>query len=148
MTVLINPVASPTQIGCYENGKKICMEEIDGKVSDVLLQSLEDLMSRYDIEKFIYSSGPGSYMAIKLTYITLKTIQILRQIPFDACSAFELSGGKPIKAMGKLYFVKEKETIITQKFDDEVTQEFGMPDYLGDLALESENTPLYIIPAV
>ncbi len=148
MTILINPIASPIQIGCYENDQKICQKEIKGKVSDVLLKHIEDMMDQYDVERFIYTSGPGSYMAIKLTYITLKTIESLRGVPFDACSAFELSGNKPIKAMGKLYFVKEKETIITQKFDEEVTQEFGLPDYLGSIVLEHDNTPLYIIPAV
>ncbi len=147
MTLLINPLSSPLQIGCYMDDKLICTEELEGKASDVLLATLEMLMDKYDIERIIYANGPGSYMAIKLTYITLKTIEILRGIPFDACSAFELNNGRPIKAMGKLYFVKEKETIITQKFDEAIKQEFGLPDYLGTLALERENTPLYIIPA-
>ncbi len=148
MTLLVNPISVPIQIGCYQNDELISTIELHGKASDVLLEALESLMEQHSIQKIIYASGPGSYMAIKLTYITLKTIEVLRGIPFGACSAFELSSGRPIKAMGQLYFVKEKETIITQKFDEHVTQEFGLPQYLGSLTLESENTPLYIIPAV
>jgi tRNA A37 threonylcarbamoyladenosine modification protein TsaB len=146
--LLINPLSTPIQIGCYQDDKLICSQELDGKASDVLLGALESLLEQHEIEKIIYASGPGSYMAIKLTYITLKTIEEIRGIPFEACSAFELSSGRPVRAMGQLYFVKEKETIITQKFDEHVTQEFGLPDYLGSLRIEPENTPLYIIPAV
>jgi tRNA A37 threonylcarbamoyladenosine modification protein TsaB len=148
MTLLVNPISIPVQIGCYEDGRRICTKEIEGRVSDVLLGAIEELRDKYEISRFIYVSGPGSYMAIKLTYITLKTIEAMTGIPFGACSAFALNGNRPVRAMGKLYFVKEKETIITQKFDEQVTQEFGLPDCLGTLALESENTPLYIIPAV
>ena len=148
MILLINPIAVPMQIGCYRNGQRICERHLDGKASDVLLGALEALLEEYAVEKIIYASGPGSYMAIKLTYITLAALEVLRGIPFFGCSAFALNGGRPIRAMGQLYFVKEKETIITQKLDEHVPQEFGVPHYLGDLVVESENTPLYILPAV
>jgi len=148
MTLLINPIAVPMQIGCYEENALVCERHLEGKASDVLPGELEKLLERYPIRNIIYASGPGSYMAIKLTYITLATLQALRDIPFAACSVFSLNGNRPVRAMGYLYFVKEKETIITQKFDEHVTQEFGLPDYLGTLELEPENTPLYILPAV
>ncbi len=149
MTLLINPIAVPMQIGCYdEEDRQIEIRTLDGRASDVLLGTLEELMDGYSVTRIIYASGPGSYMAIKLTYITLATLEILRGIPFAGCSAFALNGGAPIRAMGSLYFVKEKETIISQKFDENVPQEFGLPLYLGDLELELENTPLYILPAV
>ncbi len=148
MILLINPIAVPMQIGCYDNDYRVCTRTFEGRASDVLLGALEALMAEFAIERIIYASGPGSYMAIKLTYITLATLETLRGIPFAACSAFTLNANRPIRAMGQLYFVKEKETIITQKFDEHVPQEFGLPNYLGDLEIESENTPLYILPAV
>ena len=148
MTLLINPIAVPMQIGCYEDNRRTGTRTFEGRASEVLLGALEDLMAEFAVERIIYASGPGSYMAIKLTYITLATLETLRGIPFAGCSAFALNGGAPIRAMGQLYFVKEKETIITKKFDEHVPQEFGLPDYLGDLEIESENTPLYILPAV
>jgi hypothetical protein len=148
MTLLINPIATPMQIGCYRENRLVDWREVEGRASEVLVDTLEELMEAYSIEQIIYANGPGSYMAIKLTYIALATLEILRGIPFVGCSAFALNGGRPIRAMGQLYFVKEKETIITQKFDKPVTQEFGLPDCLERLPLEEENTPLYILPAV
>jgi hypothetical protein len=148
MTLLINPIATPMQIGCYRENRLIDRRDVEGRASEVLIDALEELMEAYPIDRIIYASGPGSYMAIKLTYIALATLEALRKIPFFGCSAFALNGGRPIRAMGQLYFVKEKETIITQKFDEPVTQEFGLPNCLEPLPLEEENTPLYILPAV
>ena len=148
MTLVINPIAVPMQIGCYEHNRPVCTRTIEGRASDVLLGALEELLDNYSIDKIIYASGPGSYMAIKLTYITLATLAALHEIPFAGCSAFALNGGAPIRAMGSLYFIKEKETIITQKFDKHIPQEFELPEDLGILELELENTPLYVLPAV
>jgi tRNA A37 threonylcarbamoyladenosine modification protein TsaB len=146
--VLINAISVPLQIGVYRDSIAIDKIEIDGKTSDVLLQEIEKLQQCYGIDSFIYANGPGSYMSIKLTYILLRTIEMIRGIPFSGCSAFELNGGKPVRAMGNIYFTKEKETIITQKFDEKVMQEFWLPDDLSALSLEKENIPLYILPAV
>jgi len=148
MILLINPIASPLQIGRYEDDYLVETVFLEGRASDGLLGVLEAMLDAYDIERILYANGPGSYMAIKLTYITLATLENVRGIPFAACSAFALNDHRPIRAMGALYFVKEKETIITQKIDENVPQEFGLPDYLGTLELEPEKTPLYILPAV
>jgi tRNA A37 threonylcarbamoyladenosine modification protein TsaB len=145
---LINSIAVPLQIGLYQAGQCIEKREPEGQTSEVLLPELEELLEQYSIEKILYVNGPGSYMAIKLTYITLCTIEMIRGIGFAGVSAFELNGGKPIKAIGHLYFTKEKETIITQKFDEKVMQEFWLPDDLSALSLEKKNTPHYILPAV
>ncbi len=148
ITVLINPISSPIQIGVYENGLIVKKLELSGQTSEVLLKELEAVFEQYDVDRIIYANGPGSYMAIKLTYIMLKTIEMIRKIPFYGVSAFELNGSKPIKAMGKLYFTKEKETIMTQKFDEKFKQEFWLPDDIGSLYIEEDNRPLYLLPAV
>ena len=96
----------------------------------------------------IYTRGPGSYMAIKLTYIMLKTIEIIRGIKCMGCSGFALNGGQPIKAVGNLYFIKEKETIITKKFEQPVNADFALPQSIQDLEIDEESTPEYILPAV
>ena len=148
IVLLINPIAVPIQVGVYQDEKNIEKMEINGQTSEVLLEILEQLMERYQIAKIIYVNGPGSYMAIKLTYLMLRTVEMLRGICFEGVSAFELNDAKPIKAMGHLYFIKEKETIMTQKFDDKVKQEFWLPDDLRVLSLDKENRPHYILPAV
>jgi hypothetical protein len=148
VTLLINPVASPLQIGYYRDGRLVETDLLEGKVSDVLLPALEAIVAREDIERIIYVHGPGSNMGIKLTYIALATLEHLRAIPFAACSGFDLNGARPIRAMGQLYFVKEKETIITQKFDEPVLQEYALPEDIKSLPLAEANAPLYILPAV
>ena len=107
-----------------------------------------DISQRYNYQRVIYTNGPGSYMAIKLTYITLRSLQIINKIKIDACDAFSLNNQNPIKAMGKLYFIKEKDTIITKKFDEAVEQQFKLPSMLSEVTILTNNEPLYILPAV
>ena len=118
------------------------------KTSEILLPLLNNSMDEYNISNIIYTRGPGSYMAIKLTYIMLKTIEITRGIPCCGCSGFALNGGEPIKAVGNLYFIKEKETIITKKYDQPVNAKFTLPQSIHDLELDEESTPEYVLPAV
>jgi hypothetical protein len=148
MTLLINPIAQPVQIGLYQDDRRIRSCVIEGQVSQTLLPKLMALMEEVSIEQIIYVNGPGSYMGIKLTYLMLRTLQIVRGISIGACSAFALNGGRPVRAMGRLYFVKEKETIITQKFDEPVPQAFGLPESLAAVPLEADIDPFYQLPAV
>jgi len=87
-------------------------------------------------------------MAIKLTYIMLKTLEITRGIECFGCSGFRLNGEEPIKAIGNLYFIKEKETIMTKKFEQPVNTNFALPQSIHDLKIDEESTPEYILPAV
>ena len=118
------------------------------KTSEILLPLLDQCLNEYNISNIIYTRGPGSYMAIKLTYIMLKTIEIIRGIPCSGCSGFALNGGEPIKAVGNLYFIKEKETIITKKYEQPVNVKFTLPQSIHDLELDEESTPEYVLPAV
>jgi len=146
--ILIISIASPILIGVYENAKLIETVENSGKTSEVLLKILTELFSKYNYKRIVYTSGPGSYMAIKLTYITLRSLEILKEITFDACEAFEVNEQNPIKAMGKLYFIKENNTIITKKFDEVLEQRFALPSMLSEVTILDNNKPLYILPAV
>ncbi|MEA3454914.1 MAG: hypothetical protein U9R26_00255 [Campylobacterota bacterium] len=147
-TLLILSLSSPILLGVYRDGTLIEKIESEKKTSDILLPVITELMDRYPVSSMIYTRGPGSYMAIKLTYIILRTIEIIKNIPFWGCSAFALNGNKPVKAMGNLYFVKEKETIITQKFDQMIPQKFELPSSLATLAIDEVSTPNYVLPAV
>ena len=146
--LLIISISSPLMIGVYENGDLIESIHSEKKTSQVLLPLLKDCLDKYDISTMIYTRGPGSYMAIKLTYIMLKTIEITRGIKCVGCSGFALNGGEPIKAIGNLYFIKEKETIITKKFEQPVNVKFTLPQSIHDLELDEESAPDYQIPAV
>jgi len=146
--ILIVSISSPLLIGVYEDGTLIETIKSEEKTSEILLKILVELSEKYNYSRIVYTSGPGSYMAIKLTYITLRSLEILKEIHFDACEAFELNGNTPVKAMGKLYFIKEKETIITKKFDEVLEQRFSLPSMLSEVTILDNNKPLYILPAV
>ena len=146
--ILIISISSPLLIGVYKENLLIETIESNQKSSEILLKILMELSEKYNYSNVIYTNGPGSYMAIKLTYITLRSLEILKNISFTGCNAFDLNGDKPIKAMGKLYFIKEKETIITKKFDEAVEQRFKLPSMLSEVTILNDNKPLYILPAV
>ena len=146
--LLIISISSPLLIGVYEEGRLIKTVSSDKKTSEILLPLITEYIDQYDVSTIIYTRGPGSYMAIKLTYIILKTIEITRGIKCMGCSGFALNGGQPIKAMGNLYFIKEKETIITKKYEQPVNVKFTLPQSIHDLELDEESTPEYVLPAV
>jgi tRNA A37 threonylcarbamoyladenosine modification protein TsaB len=148
VSLLVISIANPLLVGVYEEGRLIRTEQSDKKTSEILLPVLSALLETYEVEEIIYTRGPGSYMAIKLTYIMLKTIEIVRGIPLHGCSGFVLNGGRPIKAIGNLYFIKEKETIMTKKFEEPVDASFALPQCIHDLEIDEESTPEYLLPAV
>ena len=147
-TLLIISISSPLLIGVYKDD--ICIKKISTqlKTSEILLSTVIRLFDTYPFSKIIYTRGPGSYMAIKLTYIMLKTIEIVKDIPCYGCSGFALNNNQPIKAIGNLYFIKEKETIMTKKYEQPVNAPFALPQSIHDLVLDEESTPEYILPAV
>ncbi len=146
--LLVISISKPLLVGVYEDGKLIKTYTSEKKTSEILLPILQKALQDYNISEIIYTRGPGSYMATKLTYIMLKSIEIIREIRCVGCSAFELNSNQPIKAIGNLYFIKEKETIITKKFEQLVKMEFILPQSIHDLLIDEESTPEYIIPAV
>jgi len=147
-SILIISISSPLLIGVYKGDTLVESISSTEKTSEILLKILTDLSEKYSYSRLLYTNGPGSYMAIKLTYITLRSLEILKGFTFQGCNAFDLNGNKPIKAMGKLYFIKENNTIITKKFDEAVEQRFELPSLLSDVTILKDNRPLYILPAV
>jgi len=146
--LLIISISSPFLIGLYCDKQLVQEWSSDEKISDGLLPLLTLILDTYDINSIIYTSGPGSHMATKLTFVTLKTIEIAKGIPCVGCSGFDCNDNRPIKAMGNLYFVKEKETIITKKFDQVPNTSFALPQNLQDIKLDFDAMPLHILPAV
>jgi len=146
--ILIISIASPLLLGVYKDDRLIEKIETEEKTSEILLKKLTELSAKYNYSHLIYTNGPGSYMAIKLTYITLRSLEILKNITFDGCDAFDLNKQNPIKAVGKLYFIKENNTIITKKIDEAVEQRFELPSMLSEVTILKNNKPMYILPAV
>ena len=146
--VVVISLSSPLLVGIYLDDILIKTITSSQKTSEALVPILKDVLDNFDVKEIIYANGPGSYMAIKLTYIILETIHIIKDITIRASSAFEFNSNKPIKAMGNLYFIKEKETIITKKFTEPITMEYTLLKSLKDLSIEESNRPDYRLPAV
>ena len=146
--IVIVSISSPLLIGVYRDGVLIEEIEKEEKTSEILLKVLMEIRNRYDYDHIIYTNGPGSYMAIKLTYITLRSLEILKDIKFSGCDAFSLNNQNPIKAMGKLYFIKDSSKVVIKEFDEVLNQEFKLPKELDKITILDSNRPLYIIPAV
>jgi len=147
-TLVVICISSPLYVGVYEDNILIETISSEKKTSEILLPTLQKCLDKYTISKIIYTKGPGSYMAIKLTYIMLQTIEITQGIKCFGCSGFSLNGGEPIKAMGNLYFIKEKKTIMTKKYEQPVNVKFALPHSIHDLEIDEESTPEYSLPAV
>jgi len=135
-------------VGLYEDDTLIETMCTEKKTSEILLPIIMEFLDKYDVGQIIYTRGPGSYMAIKLTYIMLQTIEITRGIKCFGCSGFALNDNQPIKAIGNLYFIKEKETIITKKYEQPPIVKFTLSQSIQDLEIDEESTPDYVLPAV
>ena len=141
-------LSSPIIVGVYENAKLIETISTDEKSSEVLPRIFEDILNNYDVKALYYAKGPGSFMAIKITYIFLKSLSILKNIPLFATDAFYFNENQPIKAIGKLYFVKLSSKIETQKLEKVPQSIFKLRDVLEYDEFTTESTPLYAIGAV
>ncbi len=146
--VVLITLSSPIQIGIYEDMKLVKTIVTQEKSSDVLPKLFEELFEEYTIQKLFYANGPGSFMAIKVAYIFLKSLSILKKIPFYATDAFYFNENQPIKAIGKLYFVKISSEIKTEKISEPQEALFKLPEMLVYEDFSKTTTPLYGIGAV
>jgi tRNA A37 threonylcarbamoyladenosine modification protein TsaB len=146
--LLVIGVASPLLVGVYENGLLINSFESKDKTSKALPKILDEISKHYNLAGLYYAKGPGSFMAIKVTYVMLKTFSIALKVPLLACDAFIFNGNKPIKAVGKSCFIKKDGDIIVQKNCSDVEMNFKLPDRLDRACFNGSSEPLYILPAV
>ena len=148
VSLLLIALSSPIMIGVYEDGLLIESIESSQKSSEVLPSLYAELLEKYNVQVLFYANGPGSFMAIKVAYIFLKSLSILKNIPLFARDAFYFNQNQPIKALGKLFFVKVASEIKTQKLEKAPESVFKLPDVLDYSEFSQNATPLYIIGAV
>lgn len=146
--IVLVAITSPIQIGIYKNDKLIKVIKSSEKASEFLPKVFSGLLHKYKIRSIVYARGPGSFMAIKLTYIFLKTLSLAKNIEIKACDAFVFSKNLPIKAVGNLYFIKKGDKIEVQKIKNGRKNEFYLPEKISDILFSENLEPLYILPAV
>lgn len=141
-------LTSPVIVGIYRDGRLIERFESAKQSSEALPELFDAILKKYTLGGLVYAKGPGSFMAIKVAYLFLKTISIVRGIPLRAADAFYFNGNRPLKAVGKLYFVKISGTITTQKFETVPTADFELPSRLDLNDFTDDALPYYGIGAV
>jgi len=150
---LVISISNPILIGIYDNDELIDTISQDGKTSDVLPLLFEQILTKYNLNSIYYVNGPGSYMAIKIAYIFLKTISIVNKIELYAVSGFDFNNNSPIKALGKKYFFRDNNKLdddkITIEFlNDTIIEDFKVPQNLTNIKYSEDTLPQYNLPAV
>jgi len=147
--VIVIALGSPVHIGIYDRkGNLVEAIRNDGLGSDVLPSIFEDVLHRYTLKHLIYANGPGSFMGIKVTYLFLKTLSIVRNIPLLAIDGFFFNENHPIKAVGKLYFVKNSNTITMEPLENPILNGFELPQTIELKNFNTDSAPYYGIDAV
>ena len=147
--ILVITISNPLLIGIYEDNKLIKEYKLDGKTSDLLPNLFEKLLKEYEINRIIYVNSPGSFMAIKIAYIFLKTISISKNIELVASEGFSFNENSPIKALGKKYFIKDENKIKVDFLEkDCIIRDFKLPMCIEKYNFNKETLPIYNLPAV
>ena len=108
-------LSSPLQVGIYDNNNLIKQYETKEQTSEALPTLFQEILENFTCKRLFFAKGPGSFMAIKISYVFLKTLSISLGDPLYACDGFMFNANRPIRAMRNLYFMKENEHIITQR---------------------------------
>lgn len=147
--ILVISISRPLKIGVYEDKVLVKTYEIDGKTSDGLPNLFAKMIKSFEINRIFYVNSPGSYMAIKVAYVFLKTVCISKKLPFYAANGFHFNKNSPIKALGKKYFInKEGEIVIDFIDENRKLEEFELPQKLDENIFSEDTLPIYNLPAV
>jgi len=147
--VLVISISKPLLIGIYKDKKLVESFSDEGMTSDVLPIIFQDILEKFNLDRIFYVNTPGSYMAIKVAYVFLKTISISKNIELKACSGFAFNQNSPIKALGKKYFINDDKTIKVDFLDNNCKiHDFKLPDVLEAIDFSSDTLPIYNLPAV
>jgi len=149
-SILVISISNPILIGIYDNDILIDTISQDGKTSDILPKIFSKVLDKYLLENIYYVNGPGSYMAIKVAYIFLKTLSITKNLNLKATDGFNFNENSPIKALGKKYFFKAQDDKITVDFlnNSEFLKDFKLPQILDKNIFSEDILPNYNLPAV
>ena len=141
-------ISKPIIIGIYENNSLIKELRTDEKSSDFIPNFFESILKEYKINNVVFTNSPGSFLAIKSTYVFLKTLSFAINISLYGVDGFYFNEKSPIKSMGKLYFVKEKDIIITKILNNPLIKEFSLKKFFSIKDFTKDINPKYLIPYV
>jgi hypothetical protein len=149
VTFIVIAVYGPIKIGIYKDDLLIDSRCNSGKTSEALPSFFYSLFEKYNPQKIVYANGPGSFTSIKLSYIFLKSIAIVKNIELFSVDSFYFCNNKPIKAIANSCFIKENDKIIIQKIEKPfVETELRLPNNISFSDFSNKTKPLYMLPCV
>ncbi len=143
--ILVCSLDNPLLVGIYENKKLIKEFKSEEHTSEALIEIFDEILQNYDIKSIIYANGPGSFMGIKVAFVILKTISVVKKCDFKAVSGFELNNFSPIKANKNLSFVYQNGDVKLAKIQ---SKNFKLPENLSNLNFINDTLPNYILSAI
>ena len=146
--ILVITISKPLLIGVYKDKQLLRKIEQNGLTSDELPILFKDLLEEFDVKTIIYVNTPGSFMSIKIAYIFLKTITMIKGIEFLAANGFLFNQNSPIKALGKKYFINENKIKVDFLEKDCIIRDFKLPMCIEKYNFNKETLPIYNLPAV
>ena len=146
--LVIIAIETPLLIGVYENNNLIENISIDGHTSEVLPIEFQKIMNRFHIKRVLFANGPGSFMAIKINYVFLKTIASVLSIKLFSVDAFFFNSNSPIKALNNMVFFKKDQKISIEKIEKFSKKDFILPKKFEVEKYSLNIEPLYILPFV
>ena len=147
--ILVITISKPLLIGVYKDKQLLRKIEQNGLTSDELPILFKDLLEEFDVKTIIYVNTPGSFMSIKIAYIFLKTISMIKNIEFLAANGFLFNQNSPIKALGKKYFIKDQNKVKVDFLEkDCIIHDFNLPMSIEKYNFNEETLPIYNLPAV
>ncbi|OCL81689.1 hypothetical protein [Arcobacter porcinus] len=147
--VLVITISNPLLIGIYKDKELLKEYKLDGLTSEVLPIFFQNILEEYDIKRVSYVNTPGSFMSIKIAYIFLKTICMIKNIEFLAIDGFKFNENSPIKALGKKYFINTKDGLKVDFLEKGCRiSDFKLLKNLKDIEFSKDTLPIYNLPAV
>lgn len=143
--ILVCSLDNPLLVGIYKQNVLIKQFQSQSHTSEALIEIFDEILQNYDIKTIIYANGPGSFMGIKVAFVILKTISIVKNCDFKAISGFELNDFSPIKANKNLSFIYENGEVKLSKIQP---KNFKLPQNLSNLNFISDTLPNYILSAI
>lgn len=148
--VFVLSISNPLLVGVYDEGYNLLETySKDGFASDVLAEIFDEILCKYKFDKVYFVNGPGSFMAIKVAFVFLRTICICNNTQLFAADGFFFNNNTQIKAIGKKVFIKnENGEISLENCDSQVFQTFVLPTILDTTIFSEDVSPKYYLPAV
>jgi len=146
--LVIIAIESPLLIGIYKNSVLVETISASGQTSEVLPIEFQKILNKFEIQRVLFANGPGSFMAIKINYVFLRTLASILNIQLFSKDAFFFNLNSPIKALNNMFFIKKGGEICIEKVDNYSKREFKLPQQFEVEQYSANIEPLYILPFV